>query len=98
MFTLWTLAFTTWMAAKLYGIFPSRFSPSFWKNVAVTTMILVGPAVADSANGKDPYKAFAVRMALFICVTLYAWLALVFLEWLRERKLKKRNSLVLEMN
>jgi hypothetical protein len=98
MFTLWTLAFTTWMAAKLYGIFPSRFSPSFWKNVAVTTMILVGPAVADSANGKDPYKAFAVRMALFICVTLYAWLALVFLEWLRERKLKKRDSLVLETN
>jgi hypothetical protein len=28
MFTLWTLAFTTWMSAKLYGIFASRFSPS----------------------------------------------------------------------
>jgi len=42
--------------------------------------------------------AFAVRMALFIGVTLYAWLALVFLEWLRARKLKKRNSLVLETN
>ncbi|MFT5425926.1 MAG: hypothetical protein ACI9ZT_000864, partial [Gammaproteobacteria bacterium] len=28
----------------------------------------------------------------------YAWLSLVFLEWLRERQLKKRDSLVLETN
>ena len=98
MFTLWTLAFITWLSAKFYGIFPSRFSPSFWKNVTLTMIILVGPAVADSANGKDPYMAFAVRMALFVGVTLYAWLALVFLEWLRERKLNKRDSLVMETN
>jgi hypothetical protein len=30
------------------------------------------PAVEDSANGKDVYKAFAVRFSLFIAVTLYA--------------------------
>ncbi len=89
MFTLWTFAFTTWMSAKFYGIFPSRFSPSFWQNVVITLFILVGPAVADSANGKDPYKAFAVRLGLFIMVTLYAWLAMVFLEWLKERSLQK---------
>jgi len=98
MFTLWTLAFTTWMSAKFYGVLPSRFPPSFWLNVIITLFILVGPAVADSANGKDPYKAFAVRLSLFVGVTLYAWLALVFLEWLRKRKLKKRNTLVLETN
>ena len=100
MFMLWMLAFTAWMSAKMYGIFSSRFSPSFWQNVIVTLIILIGPAVADSANGKDPYKAFAVRMCLFIGVTLYAWLSLVFLEWLRDwlksRQLKKLNSLALE--
>lgn len=100
MFALWTLAFTTWMSAKLYGIFFSRFSPSFWLNAIITLFILVGPAVADSANGKDPYKAFAVRMSLFVGVTLYAWTSLVFLEWLRKwlksRQLKKLNSLALE--
>ena len=95
MFTLWTLAFAIWVSAKFYGIFPSRFSPSFWQNAFVTMFILIGPAVADSANGKDPYKAFAVRMGLFICVTLYAWLALWFLEWLRERHLHKRESAAL---
>ena len=46
-------------------------------------LILLGPAVEDSANGKDVYKAFAVRMGLFLLITLYAWLALIFLEWLR---------------
>ncbi|MCP4332645.1 MAG: DUF2955 domain-containing protein [Gammaproteobacteria bacterium] len=98
MFTLWTLAFTTWMSAKFFGILPSRFSPTFWQNVVVTLFILVGPAVADSANGKDPYKAFAVRLSLFVGVTLYAWLSLVFLEWLRERQLRKHDFLTLEAN
>ncbi|MCP4764819.1 MAG: DUF2955 domain-containing protein [Gammaproteobacteria bacterium] len=98
MFTLWTLAFTTWMSAKFYRILPSRFSPSFWLNVVVTLFILVGPAVADSANGKDPYKAFAVRLSLFVGVTLYAWLSLVLLEWLRERQLRKHDSMTLEAN
>jgi predicted Kef-type K+ transport protein len=46
----------------------------------VTLLIMLGPAVADSANGKDVYKAFAVRMSLFVGVTLYAWMALVVLE------------------
>ncbi|MEH6558572.1 MAG: DUF2955 domain-containing protein [Oceanicoccus sp.] len=96
MFTLWTLAFTTWISAKLYGVFPSRFSSSFWQNVIITLLILVGPAVADSVNGKDPYKAFAVRLGLFIIVTLYAWMSLVFLEWLRTRQLKKGSPAALE--
>jgi hypothetical protein len=98
MFTLWTLAFTTWMSARFYGVLRSRFSPSFWQNVIITLFILVGPAVADSANGKDPFKAFAVRMGLFFGVTLYAWMSLVFLEWLRQRPSNKRAALVLEVN
>ncbi len=92
MFFLWTLAFGLFIFSRFYGVVPSRFPPSFWQNVMVTLLILIGPAVTDSANGKDPYKAFAVRMGLFVAVTIYAWLALVFLEWLRTRQLHKKNS------
>jgi hypothetical protein len=52
-------------------------------------LILLGPAVEDSANGKDVYAAFAVRMGLFIAVTLYAWLAVYVLEQLRSRHLRR---------
>lgn len=37
-------------------------------------IILLGQSVQDSANGKDVVQAFAVRMSLFIAVTLYACL------------------------
>jgi hypothetical protein len=47
---------------------------------------MLGPAVEDSANGKDVYQAFAVRMALFVAVTLYAWLAIHLLEQWRSRR------------
>lgn len=95
MFFLWTLVFSLFIFSRFYGVVPSRFPPSFWQNVMVTLLILIGPAVADSANGKDPYKAFAVRMGLFIAVTIYAWLAMVFLEWLRQRQLQKKKALQL---
>jgi hypothetical protein len=85
MFFLWMLLFSMYVGAKLYGVAASTYPPSFWINVMVTLLILLGPAVADSANGKDPYTAFAVRMSLFIAVTLYAWLAVVLLEDWRER-------------
>jgi hypothetical protein len=55
-------------------------------------LILIGPAVADSANGKDVYAAFFVRLGLFIGVTIYAWMALVFLEWWRARKRSKLQT------
>lgn len=86
MFALWMALLTGFGAARIYRIVPSRFSPSFWSNVLVTMLILVGPAVADSAAGKDPYKAFAVRMTLFVGVTLYAWAAIAVLEHLRGRR------------
>lgn len=95
MYFLWTLAFSMYFIAKFYAVIPSRFSQSFWQNVMVTLFIFVGPAVDDTANGKDPYKASAVRIALFIGVTLYAWLMLVFLEWLRKRQEQKSRTAVL---
>lgn len=95
MFFLWTLFFSMIIVSRLYGVIPSRYPPSYWQNVLVTLLILVGPAVADSANGKDPYKAFAVRMGLFIAVTIYAWLAVVFLEWLKASQDDKKSELKL---
>jgi hypothetical protein len=92
MFGLWTLAFSMFVIAKFYGVLPSKFSPSFWQNVLVTLFIFIGPAVGDTESGKDPYKASAIRLALFVGVTVYAWLMLVFLDWLRTRQLNKRSS------
>jgi len=89
MFFWWMLLFGVYFATKLYGVIASRFPASFWQNTVITMLILLGPAVQDSANGKDVYAAFAVRMGLFIAVTLYAWLAIIILEQLRARRLHR---------
>ena len=54
--------------------------------------LLLGPAVQDSNSGNDVYKAFAVRMALFVAVTVYAWAAIVALEYIRKRRLSRSIS------
>jgi hypothetical protein len=92
MFFLWMLLFSLYFASKIFGLIKSRFPASFWMNTAVTMLILLGPAVEDSANGKDVYAAFFSRMMLFILVTFYAWAAVAFLEHLRLRR-KEKNSL-----
>jgi Protein of unknown function (DUF2955) len=83
MFFLWMLLFGMYFGGKLYGVITTHFAPSFWVNVAVTMLILLGAAVQDSAAGQDVYQAFAVRFSLFVAVTLYAWFAIVALEQLR---------------
>jgi hypothetical protein len=89
MFFLLTLLAVGFIASRMFGVFPSRFSSSFWLNSAITLFILIGPAVADSESGKDVYKAFAVRITLFIAVSLYAWMAMALLEHLRQRRRAK---------
>ena len=86
MFFLWMVLFDLYFSSKLYRLVATRFPSSFWLNVVVTMLILLGSAVEDSADGKDVYKAFAVRMSLFIAVTLYAWAAIHVLEHLRARR------------
>lgn len=86
MFALWMLLFGVYLAGKLYHVFPGRHSEAYWKDVWVTILLLLGPAVEDSANGDDVYAAFFVRISLFIVVTLYAWFMIAGLEHLRERK------------
>ena len=94
MFFLWMLLFGIYLAGKLYGVIVTRFAPSFWINVTVTMLILLGPAVEDSAVGKDPYQAFGVRFSLYVAVTLYAWVAIVALERLRAARITPTPGVV----
>ncbi|MDR8384447.1 DUF2955 domain-containing protein [Pseudomonas sp. JL2] len=86
MFFLWMLLFGLVLARKLYGISPTRLSPGFWLNSLITLIILLGQSVQDSIAGKDVYTAFAVRMGLFILVTLYACLMVHILDQRQPRR------------
>ncbi|WP_439100416.1 DUF2955 domain-containing protein [Congregibacter sp.] len=92
MFSLWMLAFSLYVAARLYGFIKTRVAPSFWINALVTMLILLGPAVEDSANGKDALTAFLQRFVTFVGVTLYAWGAMAVLEHWRSRRLAKSQA------
>ncbi len=98
-FTWLMLLLMVWVAARLYQVRPSRYPASFWINTVATMLILLGPAVQDSANGKDVMTAFMVRMSLFVAVTLYAWLAIYLLEaWRGRRMVRTRTDMpVLEI-
>ena len=92
MFFLWMCLFGIYYAGKINQVFASRYPVSFWTNVVITTLILLGSAVQDSANGKDVYQAFAVRMGLFVMVTLYAWLTVWALEQWRQHSRSRATS------
>ena len=92
MYFLWMLLACLYFACKIYQLIPTRYPASFWLNVAMTMLIMLGPAVEDSAGGKDVYAAFFSRMTLFIGITLYAWLALSLLETIRERGRSKQTA------
>lgn len=92
MFFLWMLLFGLLIARKLYALSPSRQSPEFWLNTMVTLIILLGQSVQDSLAGKDVYTAFAMRMGLFIAVTLYACLMVHLLEPRSENQALKLQT------
>jgi len=94
MFTACMLLFSFYFCSKFYQVISSKFPPSFWQNTLVTMLILLGPAVEDSSNGSDVYAAFAVRMGLFIAVTLYACLAVYILELLRYRRIQRKTTII----
>ena len=84
MFFWWMLLVGLYVAGKIYQVIPSRIPASFWIDVMVTMLILLGAAVQDSADGQDVYQAFAMRMSFFILLALYAWLAIAVLERVRH--------------
>jgi len=83
---LWTAAAALWAGARMYGITATAFPPSFWSNVLLTLLILLGPAIQVSAGGKDVFQASAVRIGLFVGIARYAWGAVWVLETWRASR------------
>ena len=81
MLTLWLTAAALWAGSGIFGTRRTAFRPSFWSNALITALILLGPAIEDSASGKSVLEASAVRTGLFVAVALYAWGTV----WLLER-------------
>jgi FtsH-binding integral membrane protein len=81
MLVLWLMAAAIWAGRRLFRVKPSAEPPSFWLNALMTMLILLGPAIEDSADGKDVYAASAFRVTLFVGVALYAWAVV----WVLER-------------
>ena len=71
---------TLWLARRLVRLVASHFSPSFWSNAWITALILFGPAIEDSASGKDVWLAAAMRCGLYLLVAGYGWLCILLLE------------------
>jgi hypothetical protein len=80
MYCLWMAFIALLVGRRLFGLRSARASPGFWSNSLVTMIILLGQSVEDSAAGKDVYRAFAIRMALFTGVSLYAYAMLLLLD------------------
>ncbi|MFJ3075362.1 DUF2955 domain-containing protein [Pseudomonas sp. NPDC087029] len=85
MFFLWVLLFTLWQARRLYRVVATRHSPGYWVSCLTTMLILLGQSVQDSAGGQDVYRAFAVRMALFLAVSVYAS---AMVSWIDRRRVR----------
>ena len=88
MLVLWLAAVAVWTGNRLYGIQANAHPPSYWSNALITLLILLGPAIEDSASGKDVAKASLVRILLFVAVALYAWGTV----WALERWRASRNT------
>jgi hypothetical protein len=90
MLTLWLMAAALWCASAMLGLRRTSMPPSFWVNTLVTALILLGPAIEDSASGKSVLQAAVVRTCLFVAVAVYAWATVWALEHWR---LARRHSL-----
>jgi hypothetical protein len=81
MLVLWLMSAALWTGSGMLRTRTTRFSPSFWSNALITALILLGPAIEDSASGKSVLLGAAMRTSLFVGVALYAWATI----WLLER-------------
>lgn len=80
MLVLMLALMTFWLARRLVRLVVGRFPPSFWSNTWITALILFGPAIEDSATGKDVWLAAAMRCGLYLVVAGYGWLCILLLE------------------
>jgi len=84
---LWMTGAALWTGSGIFGTRSTSFRPSFWSNALITMLILLGPAIEDSASGKSVIEASVVRTGLFVAVALYAWGTVWALErWRNSRR------------
>jgi len=93
MLVLWMMAAALWVGSAMTGARRSRFRSSFWSNALITALILIGPAIEDSASGKSVLEGTAVRTCLFVGVALYAWGTIVLLERWRPDQLPASRTI-----
>jgi len=79
--TLATLLF----ARPMYRAVSSRLPFTFWLNTLITMIILIGPAVADTASSADIQRKMLVRTLMFAALSIYAVIAVRILDALRPR-------------
>lgn len=75
--TLWLLTAGFALAGlaagrQLYRAVPGRFGFGWWQNALTTMIIVIGPAIADSAGGDDVRTAMVTRTATYMVLALYA--------------------------
>ena len=87
MLVLWMMAAALWVGSAMTGARRSRFRPTFWSNALITALILIGPAIEDSASGKSVLEGTVVRTCLFVGVAIYAWGTILLLERWRPARL-----------
>jgi hypothetical protein len=97
MLMLWLMAAALWAGSAVFGTRRSRFRASFWVNALVTSLILLGPAIEDSASGKSVLQGAVMRVSLFVGVALYAWATVWALErWHARRPRPAVGDVLLE--
>ena len=89
MLSLWLMAAALWCGSAMFGTRRTALRPSFWSNTLVTALILLGPAIEDSANGKSVVQASVVRTSLFVGVAVYAWATVWAMERWRESRSRR---------
>jgi hypothetical protein len=73
MLMLWLVSAALWTGSAMFGVRRTRLRPAFWSNALITTFLLLGPAIEDSASGKSVLEGAVVRTGLFVAVACYAW-------------------------
>ena len=91
MLALWVALAALWCGARLFGVKASAQPPSFWLNALLTMLILLGPAIEDSAAGKDVPRASAIRVTVMVALALYAWATVWVLERWRAARARART-------
>ncbi len=92
MLMLWLMAAALWAGSAMFGARATSYRPSFWSNALITSLILLGPAIEDSASGKSVIEGAVVRVTLFVGVAFYAWLTVWALErWRAGRRPRKES-------